>query len=256
MTGDGLGDALGFLKGPASWIKGKITGKLAQIGDSPFAQMLIGMGKNLASSLMNRLTSIGSSFEGLTGVGAALGRAAGSGLGGLQPGILGVLGALRGVFGNVPVISGFRAGSRTLTGNVSYHASGRAIDIPPVRGWAAYLNAIFGSRLRELITPWQEYNIHNGQPHTYTGAVWNQHNFAGGNAHIHAAMDHGGFLLPGWNMVPNWTGRPEPVTPANTMDELIDLMRRQNELLAALGPDIAQALTGQKRQALMQAKMR
>lgn len=203
-TGDGLGDMLGFLKGPAGWIKDRLSGPLNKIGQHPFAQMLKGMGGKLVNGLIDKAKSlIGSSEYGGKGVGAN----------GLQAGISGALAALRSAFGNVPLISGLRPGSTTLSGNTSYHASGRAIDIAPVRAWAQFLNAAFGPRLKELITPWQDLNLHNGRPHRYTGAVWNQHNFAGGNAHIHAAMDDGGlrFLRPGYNIIPNGTGGLEPI---------------------------------------------
>jgi hypothetical protein len=50
------------------------------------------------------------------------------------------------------------------------------------------------SRLKELITPYNELNVWNGRPHRYTGAIWNQHNFAGGNAHDHVAMAGGGVI--------------------------------------------------------------
>jgi hypothetical protein len=168
--------------------------------------VLTGGGRKVVDWLKDKALSVfgGTELGGLAG---------GKGLAGLQPGILGVLGALRRVFGSVPVISGFRPGAVTLTGHRSYHALGRAIDIKPVYAWAAFLNAAYGGRLRELITPWQNFNILNGRRHTYAGAVWAQHNFAGGNAHIHAALDDYGMrtLRPGLNIIPNNTGRPEPI---------------------------------------------
>lgn len=223
-TGDGPG-LLGLLSGPAKWLSGKVgLDKLASFGDNPLTKILTSMGGKLRDMLVDKVKSlIGELFAG--GGGSV-------GAGGLRSGILGVLGALRSMFGNVPLISGLRPGARTLSGALSYHAMGRAIDIAPVRAWAAFLDSAFGSRLKELITPWQEFNRHNGRRHTYTGAVWNQHNFAGGNAHIHAAMDSGGYLMPGWNgPIFNGTGRPEPVTPGPTMDALVG---RLNALIAAV----------------------
>jgi hypothetical protein len=207
-TGDGLGDVLGFFKGPAKWISDKAgLGRIRdKFGNTFLTRVLTGGGRKVVDWLKDKALSVfgGTELGGLAG---------GKGLAGLQPGILGVLGALRRVFGNVPVISGFRPGAVTLTGHQSYHALGRAIDIKPVYAWAAFLNAAYGSRLRELITPWQNFNILNGRRHTYTGAVWAQHNFAGGNAHIHAALDDYGTrtLRPGLNIIPNNTGRPEPI---------------------------------------------
>lgn len=212
-TGDGIGDVLGFVKKPADWFRGKVAGVLDKVGSNPFGQMLKGMGGKLVGSAIDKAKSlIGGSEYGGGGVGP----------GGLQAAIAGALAALRSAFGNVPLISGFRPNAHTLSGNVSYHASGRAIDIAPVRAWAVFLNSAFGPRLKELITPWQDLNLHNGQPHHYTGAVWSQHNFAGGNAHIHAAMDDGGIreLKPGYNVIPNWTGKLEPIAGPNAMAAL------------------------------------
>jgi hypothetical protein len=185
-AGDGFGDMFGFLRGPANWIKGRVNPVLNRVGDSPYAQMLKGVGAKLLGGLIDK----GKSLLGASEIGGG----GTVGTGGLRSGILSVLAALRATFGAVGVISGFRPGARTLSGRLSYHALGRAIDIAPVRAWAAFLAAAFGSRLKELITPWQEFNRLNGYPHTYTGAVWNQHNFAGGNAHIHAAMAGGGVI--------------------------------------------------------------
>jgi hypothetical protein len=47
---------------------------------------------------------------------------------------------------------------------------------------------------KELITPWQSLNIHNGGRHQYSALIENEHNFAGGNAHDHWAMANGGVI--------------------------------------------------------------
>jgi hypothetical protein len=119
------------------------------------------------------------------------------------------------------LLSGFRRNSRTLSGNVSYHASNRAGDFPPSEEMAAWWDAHYRSRTKEFISPYQQYNIHNGRRHSYTGAVWNQHNFAGGNAHNHIAMQHGGTIMePVFGVGQSGAtysfgegGRPERVTP-------------------------------------------
>lgn len=101
---------------------------------------------------------------------------------------------LRQAFPALGLISGFRPGSRTLSGNLSYHARNRAVDYPPNRDMARWVWSNYRSRTKEFISPFQEYNILNGRGHRYTGAVWNQHNFAGGNAHNHWAMANGGVI--------------------------------------------------------------
>jgi phage-related minor tail protein len=104
---------------------------------------------------------------------------------------------LQSKFPGLGLISGYRPGSRTLSGNVSYHASGRAVDVAPRKDVASFIYDNYKKITKELITPYQQYNLHNGQNHRYTGAIWNQHNFAGGNAHDHWAVDNGGVLKPG-----------------------------------------------------------
>jgi TP901 family phage tail tape measure protein len=100
----------------------------------------------------------------------------------------------RGRFPGIQVISDYRPGARTLSGNLSYHGFGRAVDFAPSRPLAQFFHDNYMSRLKELITPYNDLNVWNGRPHRYTGAIWNQHNFAGGNAHDHVAMASGGVI--------------------------------------------------------------
>lgn len=118
--------------------------------------------------------------------GGGLGQGSGTG------GVAWMMAALRKQFPGLPLISGYRPGSVTLSGNRSYHSLNRAVDLPPRRDVAAWIRANYGARTKELITPYNDLNLHNGKPHRYTGAVWNQHNFAGGNAHDHWAYKQGG----------------------------------------------------------------
>jgi TP901 family phage tail tape measure protein len=101
---------------------------------------------------------------------------------------------VRAAFPGLHLISGYRPGAHTLSGALSYHALKRATDWPPSRPLAEWINYMYKSRTKELITPWNELNIHNGARHSYSGAVFRQHNFAGGNAHDHWAMAGGGVL--------------------------------------------------------------
>jgi hypothetical protein len=101
---------------------------------------------------------------------------------------------VRAAFPGLHAISSYRPGAMTLTGNRSYHSVGRAVDFPANKALAQWVNDHYFGRTKELITPWNSLNIWNGKRHTYTGAVWNQHNFAGGNAHDHWAMKNGGTI--------------------------------------------------------------
>lgn len=147
---------------------------------------------------------------------------------------------LRQAFPQLSLISGYRPGSMTLTGNLSYHAMRRAVDYPPNWDMARWVNQNYLRRTKEFISPYQEFNILNGRRHTYTGAVWNQHNFAGGNAHNHWAMDNGGYLRPGWNPpFYNGTGQPEPITPAANIEALGRKLDTLTRAVATLVPGIA-----------------
>jgi hypothetical protein len=127
---------------------------------------------------------------------------------------------VRQAFPGMAVLSKDRPGARTLSGNVSYHARGRAVDFPPSRPLAEWWNLKYKARTKELITPWNDLNIHNGRRHAYSGAVYRQHNFAGGNAHDHIAMLNGGVIrepvvgvgMSGRTYSFAEDGRPETVT--------------------------------------------
>jgi hypothetical protein len=177
-------------------------------------------------------------------------------------------------FPGLNLISGFRPGSTTLSGNRSYHASGRAVDYPAVRALAAWIKSTFGAKTKELITPWQDLNLNNGRPHTYTGAVWNQHNFAGGNAHVHWAAqngglvgrksglmpfgsyDSGGYLPTGLSIAHNGTGRPEPVGHhlQGDNDEVVELLKMLLEATQSTGGNVATALKTSTRRTVQTAR--
>lgn len=105
-----------------------------------------------------------------------------------------IVAAIRRQFPDIDIVSVFRKGARTLSGNASYHGMNRAVDTEPSEALARWFYSNYKGKLKEQITPWQQYNVNNGKSHTYTGAVWNQHNFAGGNAHNHIAMANGGVI--------------------------------------------------------------
>ena len=95
-------------------------------------------------------------------------------------------------FPKLHVISDVRPGARTLSGNLSYHGFGRAVDYPPSLDLAVWWNRNYMAQTKEFISPWNSLNIHNGRRHTYTGAIYRQH--SGSNAHDHIAMANGGVI--------------------------------------------------------------
>lgn len=85
--------------------------------------------------------------------------------------------------------SGLRPGAHTISGGLSYHATGDAIDevgpFSSMRRYASELFHGFGGRLRELISPFPEFGIKDGRPFRYSAAIQAQH--SGSNAHVHVA---------------------------------------------------------------------
>lgn len=114
--------------------------------------------------------------------------------------------------------SGFRPGSITATGNLSYHALGRAIDITPDMGMFNWIAQNYPGSRELIFSPANGRQRWNGRPHMYSeptrGDHWDHIHWAmarGGilNPHI---RDNGGPLLPGYTY--NGLGRPEHVMPS------------------------------------------
>jgi len=114
---------------------------------------------------------------------------------------------VRAMFPSAQITSGFRPGSITASGNLSYHARGRAVDIaPPNMGIFNGLAAAFPNTAELIYSPAGARQLKNGKSHVYTGAVKQMH-----YNHVHWAYDQGGYLPPGVTQVYNGTGKPEPV---------------------------------------------
>jgi hypothetical protein len=89
------------------------------------------------------------------------------------------------------LISGFRPGAITATGNRSYHSMGRAVDLPPSMPLFNYILSRFGKMSKELIfTPAGMRQVHNGRSHFYANPR-TQRDHVG---HIHWAMAKGGVI--------------------------------------------------------------
>ncbi|GAA0528836.1 hypothetical protein GCM10010172_06810 [Paractinoplanes ferrugineus] len=227
-VGDGIGDswnrivggakgALSFVTNPAAALRKAAEAVIARVpGAGMLRDTVVGSARRTINGAVDFIKDKLSFGGGIGGEGV---------FGGWQ----GMRQLIHNRFPDLNMISGFRQGATTLTGNRSYHAIGRAVDYPPVRALAEWIRSTFGSKTKELITPWQDLNLNNGQPHTYTGAVWNQHNFPGGNAHVHWAAKHGGLVSamsgmpirlfdqggfwPSGTLGANLSGRTEYVNP-------------------------------------------
>jgi hypothetical protein len=277
-VGDGLGDLWTRVREKAGDIidgARAVTGAAADPGGTvrSLVDRLIGLipGQNLpwgklVTSMPKKLVDAAVSKLGNLGAAPAKGGAFGGSLGGgpgnsASPfgGSAGMMRALRGMFPGLRLISGFRPGATIRnTGRPSLHGSDRAVDVPPLREVAQFINQRFRNVTRELITPFQEFNLLRGKPHTYTGAVWRQHNFAGGNAHVHwgakgggivpgmprlKVFDNGGPWQPGTLGI-NTSGRTEYVDSNRSGMGMADVAARLDtviHLLAGLGVDIAEA---------------
>jgi hypothetical protein len=129
---------------------------------------------------------------------------------------------LRQVFPGLALISGFRPGAITATGNRSYHGMGRAVDIPPLMQVFDWIRARHGRATKELIfSAAGGRQINNGRSHMFSGITRANH-----WDHIHWAMDKGG-LARGVGFMPKLTRRPERVlSPDQTesFERLVDYL--------------------------------
>lgn len=141
---------------------------------------------NLGSSIGHALNPFGDGI-GPTGGGSIPGIGGGGSLMGADPD-LAPFANLASSMG-LHTSSGLRVGAHTLSGNVSYHSSGDAIDeVGPFSAMKQYASTLFhrsGARLRELISPWPQFNIKDGHPFRYPANIEAQH--SGSNAHVHVA---------------------------------------------------------------------
>lgn len=86
-------------------------------------------------------------------------------------------------FPNATLNSAYRGGSMTVSGNMSHHSRGNAIDTTPSMDIFNFWRNTYGADLAELIfSPAGGKQIKNGKNYTYSGAVKAQH-----YSHVHIA---------------------------------------------------------------------
>ena len=175
------GGILDILTDPVGAIKGLASGILNSMPGGGFAwETLKGFGQKIAGGVADKVKAFWSSAAGAIGGG-------GSGA------VMGWKRQWAWAQANLPGVrlhSGLRPGARTrASGNVSYHALGRAIDITPSMPMFNKIKGTFFSNIRELIfSPANGQQVHNGRNHYYSSPItradhWN---------HIHWAMRRGG----------------------------------------------------------------
>ncbi len=193
-----------FLKNPAESLKKLVSGLIDKLPAkaSEMARVVVGMPNQVLKLVIDKVKGLflgGGGQDGSTN-GAVAGNS--NSLGGSA----GMINILRQVFPGLSLNSGFRPGSITVTGNLSYHARNRAIDVPPRRDVFEWIRSNFPASRELIFSPMGARQIWNGRSHVYSGAVRNTH-----WDHVHWAYDQGGYLQPGYSMVYNGTGQPEPV---------------------------------------------
>lgn len=124
---------------------------------------------------------------------------------------------LRKVFPGLQLISGFRPGSRTSNGSLSWHArnGGRAVDIPPRQDVFNWIVANYGKRTKELI--WggdPTRNIYEGRNYRFSDTLLSQHGPYNGrpgpSPHIHWAFKDGGLVNSVMDDLMKFTGLQGP----------------------------------------------
>lgn len=89
---------------------------------------------------------------------------------------------LRSQFPGLPMNSGPRPGARTVSGNMSYHSKGLAVDVPPRMDVFNFIAKNFPGTAELIHTRAGRRQIKNGRSYVYTGAVAAMH-----RNHVHWA---------------------------------------------------------------------
>lgn len=250
---DGVNSLLGGIPGGA-WIK--------DMGKKSITKDILPKSIDWIKDKIKGIFDMGGTTSSITPIGGA---------GAAISSYTGLMAAIRQVFPDYKMWSGYRPGSRTLSGKLSYHAMGRAIDGPPIRAVAEWIVKTYGKSSKEIITPWRDLNWWHGKPHKYNTAVEAQHGVFGNNAHIHWAMRRGGIiprlfdtggLLGHRELGVNLSGRPERVLdPRETeaydkfsLDDLIDVLHEVKKAVENVGKDVGGELKSASRQAVVRSR--
>ena len=119
--------------------------------------------------------------------------------------------AVHAAFPGATLHSAFRPGAITASGNTSYHALGRAIDVTPSMAIFDWIRSRYGANTKELIfSPANGRQLKNGQPHMYGEPVRSMH-----WNHVHWAYDQGG-LATGAGWLPKGPAPERVLSPRQT----------------------------------------
>lgn len=139
--------------------------------------------------------------------------------------------------------SGFRPGSITKSGNLSYHAMGRARDFPgppaAMMAFARYMVARFGKSLKELIYTPMGFGIKNGHRIASFGPAVDADHYD----HVHVAMAQGGKVEPGKYNRPHVLFAEEPGHPEYFISTNPRDRKRSQALVVQAATDVGLAPT-------------
>jgi hypothetical protein len=124
-----------------------------------------------------------------------------------------------GAIAPLALISAFRAGAITATGNPSYHGKGRAVDISPHMDAFDWIAKNYAAT--ELIfSPAGARQERHGGPHFYSGITRAMH-----WDHIHWAMANGGIVNSPVSALLGEAG-PEAVMPLDTFGQAVSILNQ------------------------------
>ncbi len=219
LIGGAVSAVGGFLSDVWDRATGFVNTLAGQVGGSPWAQLAVGLGRKTIDMVVTwGKKKIEDWLASFAQMGGGLGggtMATGTGQ------VAEMMRILRVPFPGLGLISGFRPGAITATGNRSYHSMGRAVDIPPRMDVFNWIRANYGARTRELIfSPANGAQIWNGRPHMYTGITRANH-----WDHVHWAYGNGGVIdRPTFGLLGE--SGPEVVLPIRRPDRAAQLAER------------------------------
>jgi hypothetical protein len=218
-------DPIGFLKS-----------KLPRIpGSDLMAEAAVGVKNKLVGIAGQKLSGLWRAFK------PAFTKASGTGVGSNARGWQQLWSIVHGLLPGIQLTSSFRPGSITASGNRSYHALGRAIDVaPPSMAAFERIRNAFPNATELIYSPAGARQLKNGRSYIYGEPVRSMH-----YDHIHLAMrnggvvpapvfDNGGTLRPGLNVVDNRTGADEHLVRADQAGGVVVYMNVSIDDLAKM----------------------
>lgn len=167
-AGDVFTGVKDFVTNPTKAIQDLLAKLIAKLPgrDSGIGALLAAIPRKIVDGLGNYLQNNRSQDEGVAGTPGSEG-----GLGGSA----GMMRILRQVFPGLPLISGFRPGAITATGNPSMHGKNRAVDLQPRMDVFEWIKAHFPQSHELIFSPAGRRQLYRGAPHVYSGITKQMH---------------------------------------------------------------------------------